>query len=214
MNRRPIVFAAIVIVALVVLTVITAPSSDRGFSEKDAIDASLQAAISFASDNYKGLESQLEIISASNKSGKWSITMMLTVLPHSRCPEMQRLTYELYPITLRNDTIVSSKDCHARPVTNAAEAIIASYAGSSTVRQLESGGYQACGFTVPIANVSQKKNYCDALDENSTLEFTQKNRLPEGTWVVQWYFSGKSSYFVAVDSGGIVIADTTSTGKK
>jgi len=207
-KRRPVTFAILVIIALVAIAMLTAPSQNAGFSAKDAVDASLKDAQQFAAQSYPGTETYIEVASASNASGKWKVEMFLSIAPHSRCPAMQKLYYELFPVTLRNETVVSANYCNARPISVAPDAIADSYAGSPAVRQAVTGGYLACAFRLPVSDAQAASSYCPAVDAAAIADFASKNSLPSGTWVAQWYRQSSDSYLVALDSSGKVLAES------
>ena len=210
MKSRPIVFAAIVIAVLIIIAILIAPPARPGFTSSDAINASLKDADQFAVQNYGDVQRQLSVFSVANSSGNWNVVIYLTVDPHSRCPDMQRLSYTLFPITRRNETIVTSADCHARTINFAPEAILDSYANSRAVQQLDFNGYAACAFSLPISDAAAQKIYCGAFDENSIMDFSSKNALAAGAWVVQWYSQGQPSHLVALDSSGRILAESAS----
>ena len=206
MNRRPIIFAVLVIIVLVAIAMLTAPSQSHEFTQNDAVDASLKDAQKFASDNYPGTETYIEVASASNATGKWNVEMFLSIAPHSKCPAMQKLYYELFPVTLRNETVVAANYCNARPISVAPDAIADAYAASPAARQAETGGYLACAFRLPIAGAAAAK-YCPAVDPTAIADFVSKNSLKDGNWVVQLYRKSSDSYLIALDSAGKVLAE-------
>jgi hypothetical protein len=206
LNRRPIAFALVVVVLLIGIAMFSAPASSTGFTIKDAVDASMKDAQKFASDNYPGSETYLEVASSSNLTGKWEITMYLTIQPHSRCPAMQKLYYELFPLTLRNETVVAANDCHIRPVSFAPDAIADSYAASPGARQAHSSGYLACAFRLPIVDTAKAVSYCPSADLAAIQDFSSKNSLGSGNWVVQWYKDASDSFLVGLDSSGAAVA--------
>jgi hypothetical protein len=213
-NRRPVAFAILVVVVLVAIAILTAPYQNTAFTAKDAVDATLKDAQQFAKDSYPNAETYIGVASATNASGKWNVEMFLSIAPHSRCPAMQKLYYELFPVTLRNETVVAANDCHSRPVSVAPDAIADSYANSKGARQAESMGYAACAFQLPLLDVAAATKYCPAVDSASIADFASKNALKEGSWVVQWYKKASDNYLVALDSAGIVLAEGSYAGNK
>lgn len=196
-----------VVIVLVAIAMLTAPSQNHEFTAKDAVDASLKDAQQFAADNYPGTETYIEVASASNASGKWKVEMFLSIAPHSRCPAMQKLYYELFPVMPRNETVVAANYCNSRPVNVAPDAIADSYAGSPAVRQAETGGYLACAFRLPVSDAQEAARYCQAVDTAAIADFASKNALSNGAWVVQWYKQSSDNYLVALDSAGNVLAE-------
>ncbi len=207
MNRRPVTFAILVVIALVAIAMLTAPVQNNAFTQKDAVDASLKDAQKFASDSYPSTETYIEVASASNATGKWRVEMFLSIEPHSKCPAMQKLYYELFPVTLRNETIVAAGYCNARPISVAPDAIADSYAGSPAVRQAETTGYLACAFMLPISDGQAAAKYCPAVDAAAISDFASKSSLKAGNWVVQWYRQSSDNYLVGLDSAGAVLAE-------
>jgi hypothetical protein len=206
-NRRPVTFAILVVIVLVAIAMLTAPSQNFSFTQKDAVDASLKDAQQFASDSYPGTETYIEVASASNSTGKWKVEMFLSIAPHSKCPAMQKLYYELFPVTLRNETVVAANYCNARPISVAPDAIADSYAGSPAVRQAGTMGYLACAFMLPITDGQAAARYCPAIDAAAISDFASKNALKNGNWVVQWYKKSANNYLVGLDSAGAVLAE-------
>lgn len=178
------------------------------FTQKDAADTALRDASDTLAKSYGQTERYVDVISASYEAGKWRVVFDVTIAPHSHCPEVQRFTYEMFPIMARNETLVSAKECYARPITRKSDAIIDSYANSAQVRGLASNGYLACAFQVPIANAYEERTYCYFLDDAGLSSFASKNSLSAKTWVVQWSVPGKASHFVALDESGSIIAQT------
>ena len=207
MKRRPVTFAIIVVIALVAIAMLTAPSQNTEFTSKDAVDASLKDAQQFAAQNYPGKDIYLEVASVSNSTGKWRVEMFLSIEPHSKCPAMQKLYYELFPVTLRNETMVVANYCNARPISVAPDAIADAYAGSPAARQAGTAGYLACAFRLPVSDVSAAIKYCPAADFTAIADFGSKNSLKDGNWVVQLYKQSSDSYLVALDSAGKVVAE-------
>lgn len=193
---------------------LTASSQNAAFTAKDAVDASLKDAQQFATDNYPNTETYIEVASASNSSGKWKVEMFLSVAPHSRCPAMQKLYYELFPVTLRNETIVAAKYCNARPISVAPDAIADSYANSAAARQAESVGYSACAFMLPLSDIATAAKYCPSIDSTAIADIASKNALKDGSWVVQWYKPASNNYLVAMDSAGTVLSEANYPLKK
>lgn len=208
MNRRPVTFAILVVIVLVAIAMLTAPSQSTAFTSRDAVDASLKDASQFAADNYPAQDTYIEVASASNASGKWKVEMFLSIAPHSKCPAMQKLYYELFPVTLRNETVVATNYCNARPVSVAPDAIADAYAGSPAARQAETTGYLACAFRLPIFDDAAAAKYCPAIDTAAIADFASKNSLKEGDWAVQWYKASSDNYLVALDSAGTVLAES------
>ncbi len=207
MDRRSVTFAILVVVVLIAVAMLTTPPRNTAFTSKDAVDASLKDAQQFAAVGYPGAETYIEVTSASNASGKWKVEMRLSIAPHSRCPAMQKLYYEMFPVTLRNETVVAANDCHARPISVAPDAIVDSYADSAGARQAQSIGYAACAFQIPLSDVAAATNYCPAVDNASIADFASSNALKDGSWVVQWYRKASDSYLVALDSSGSLLAE-------
>jgi len=206
-KRRPAIFAILVVIVLVAIAMLTAPSQNTGFTAKDAVDASLKDAQQFAAQNYPNADTYLEVASVSNATGKWKIEMFLSIAPHSKCPGMQKLYYELFPVTLRNETMVALNYCNARPISTAPDAIVDAYAGSPAARQAETTGYLACAFMLPVSDVAAAAKYCPAVDVAAIADFGAKNSLAAGNWVVQLYKQSSDSYLVALDSAGKVVAE-------
>ena len=207
MKRRPAIFAILVVIVLVAIAMLTAPSQNTGFTAKDAVDASLKDAQQFAAQNYPNTDTYLEVAFVSNATGKWKIEMFLSIEPHSKCPAMQKLYYELFPVTLRNETIVPMGYCNARPISVAPDAIVDAYSGSPAVRQAVTDGYLACAFRLPVSDVAAATKYCPDADIAAITDFGSKNSLSAGNWVVQWYRKSSDNYLVALDSAGKVLAE-------
>jgi hypothetical protein len=113
----------------------------------------------------------------------------------------------MFPVTLRNETVVAANDCHARPISVAPDAIADSYAASAAARQAESVGYLACAFRLPVADAAAAQKYCPTMDFAAVSDFASENSLPAGAWVVQWCKGGSDSYLVGLDSTGVVLAE-------
>ena len=206
MNNRTLALAAVIIVLLAFAASMLPRAANSVFSAKDASDAALKDTGQFVLDNYGRVEKYAQVVSLQNDSGKWKVTVELTINPHAPCPTMQRLSYEMHPIIRRNESMVSSSDCHGRPITNAPEAIIDSYAASEKVRQLAFEGARACAFRVPLAAADPE--YCAFANETGLRAFSSKNALSEGDWLVQWTGKPKEDYFIALEQTGKIIAQS------
>lgn len=205
MNAKLVVAVLFVLGGLAYLAT-NQPHGLGQFTRDDAISTARNDATGFLTASYGQAEQNIDVLSANFADGKWKVVMDVTINPHSYCPEVTRLSYEMFPIAFRNETIVSSRECYSRPITRKAEAIIDSYANSPKVRQLASSGYLACGFEYPITNAASESAYCYFIDAKAIASFATSKAIPAGDWIVQWTVPGKASYFVALDNSGTIVA--------
>jgi hypothetical protein len=181
------------------------PKGLPGFSKSDAVDAAMNDVSGFITANYGPANAYKEVIDTSAENGKWTVVIDVTVNPHDFCPEVQRVTYEMFPIRYRNETLVTSGNCHARPITRRAEAIIDSYANSPMVKMLAKKGYKACAFEIPVNDVRAQRQYCDFIDDKGISKLAWSNDLEDGSWVVQWSAPNNPTYFVALYQTGTIV---------
>ena len=133
--------------------------------------------------------------------GKWSADVIVTSLPHSKCPTVEKRSYsDVLSFKFRPEQLI--KDCGKRsPIVLREEAII----DSAEFPAAEGADY-ACAFSGEELRSYSKDvviAYCPLVDAEGLLSFAAG--LPCASWFVQWNKAGGASAFVALDSfGGVV----------
>ena len=206
--KRRILALILLIAAVLFLVTVTSPKSAEDFTARDASDTAVKDANAALNSQYGLKERIVSVLSTSYDGEKWHVALEAVIGPHSPCPEVQRITYEMFPIVSRNETLVRSSECYSRPITRRAEAQMDSYANSAKVRDKAAQGYLACSFSYPLTNLTAEREYCYFLDEAGLASFASKRGILPGAWVVQWSVPGRESFFVALDGDGRVITES------
>jgi hypothetical protein len=144
---------------------------------------------------------EIQVFNFTASDGKWTADVVVTRLPHSKCPTSEKRSYsDVLRFKYRPEQLI--RDCVSRPpIVLREEAVIAS--GSLPAA---AGADYACAFSMDeLKNYDAAKTlaYCPLVDEAALLAFAQG--LPSNAWVIQWNKAGGESVFVALDSFGSVL---------
>ncbi len=177
--------------------------SQGAFEGQSAQTLALVDAKEYASKNYPGVQTAISAIEANELGGsRWAVAVEIVSNPHSSCPQVERLDYEMMPISIvRKDKPV--KDCDVHPITRREQALINS-AKFDGIAQMVVGGAAGCAFQVPFFE-SNEKEYCPFADFAALKNFAVEQSLSRGAWAIQWASGGKK-VFIALDSSGNEVA--------
>jgi len=141
---------------------------------------------------------EIQVFNFTRSDGKWTADVVVTRLPHSKCPTVEKRSYtDVLSFKYRPEQLI--KDCGKRsPIVLREEAII-----DSAEFPAAHGADYACAFSVDeLRNYVKDKAiaYCPLVDAEGLLSFASD--LPDASWVVQWNKAGGASAFIALDSFG------------
>ncbi len=202
LQRQSLLLLALILAVLLAFALFFKPSQEA-LGEQSAKTLALVDAKEYASKNYLGVQTAISAIEAKEIVGsRWAVAVEIVSSPHSPCPQVERLDYEMMPISIvRKARPV--KDCETHPITRREQALINS-AKFGGIAQMVVGGAAGCAFQVPFFE-SNEKEYCPFADFSGLKNFAAQNLLSEGSWVVSWQ-SGSQKIILALDSSGAEIA--------
>ncbi len=144
---------------------------------------------------------EIQVFNFTQSDGKWTADVIVTRLPHSKCPTAEKRSYsDVLRFKYRPEQLI--RDCVSHsPIVLREEAVIAS--GSLPTA---SGADYACAFAfdeLKNYDAAKTRAYCPLVSETALLEFA--GDLPANSWVIQWNKAGGASVFVALDYFGSVL---------
>lgn len=193
--RQWIALAGILLVVLLAYTTLPKPSG-AAISSDDVRRFVLEdAAKAYASDT------SFEIQGITQAGDHWAVDVKIAERPHSTCPILIKRAYTFPPVYFREETL--NDRCTAQGLIVYPEEALLASRKLAKVTSLPSDAYgQATKYTaVQVAQMQKCGTSC------STVEALAKQLPEEDLWVVSWSGTG-TSFLVAVDSAGQVLANT------
>ncbi len=174
-------------------------------SKDDAANFALADASVYLQKNYLGKDTLMRVVDQSELGGgKFAVGIEIVANPHSACPTVERLDYELMPVAFSRPPQMLVKDCETHPVLRREQAIINS-AKFDGISQLVAADGRACAFPVPLLETQSERDYCPFADFAALKQFELNAALPTGSWLLQWE-AGSDRVLLALDPSGKEVA--------
>ncbi len=201
MKTKSILLVALLLAFFLAFATVLKPQSavqDLDGAKKLALDNAKE----YLAKNYAGVETTVAPVEARIvQGGKFTIVIEIVSKPHTSCPQVESLEYELMPITLvRQEKPI--KDCEEHPIGRREQALINS-AKLEGISQTATRGY-GCAFAFPFKE-SEAKDYCPQADLASLASFASENGLQAGSWIVMWKRDSQTA-LVALGQSGAEVA--------
>ncbi|MFA6049395.1 MAG: hypothetical protein WC792_05630 [Candidatus Micrarchaeia archaeon] len=202
--RRHSLFLVVALVALLAGLAFL-QQAQGGLSAKGAESFALQDAALYLQKNYAGKETQMRAVETRPlDGGRFAVGIEIAANPHSPCPTVERLDYELMPVAQPRPPQMLVKDCETHPILRREQAIINS-AKFEGISQLVAADGRACAFAVPLLETAAEKEYCPFAGFAALKQFELNAALPTGSWLLQWE-AGSEKVLLALDPAGREVA--------